>query len=151
MMQSLTINPGDGSLAINELARPVHAGMNREDADSLLGALATGRITDHGNGFVWVNYGPVFFEGENCFFSLCFKNAKLVSVSWGVQLPNAPTEAGWPTELAIDTEVAFVQRALEKQLGRKLNSRGEADFGWGSVWSSFDPKGFIAAHGLRYR
>jgi hypothetical protein len=24
------------------------------------------------------------------------------------------------------------------------------DMSWGQVWSQFDPKGFLASHGLRY-
>ena len=148
MTYSLSIDAADGSIIIGGVAGPVQAGAPREAVTELLAALATGH-RDHRNGFEWFNYGPVEFEGQICHVSLCFHEGRLQQAAWSVTLPGAPMEGDWPTRAAIDAEVAFVRRALKKQLGKSLRS-GEVAFAWGSVWSSFDPKGFIAANGLRY-
>jgi hypothetical protein len=99
---------------------------------------------DMGNGYVWLNLGDLF-SGQPAALALCFKGDRLTEASWSVQLPGAPVEDGWPTREAIDAEVAFVRSALAKEMG--LASERQS---WGSVWSAFDPKGFMASHGLRY-
>ena len=70
-------------------------------------------------------------------------------VAMGVSLPGAPLEDGWPTQAAIDAEVAFMRRILATALGRKLTG-GLARFDWGEAWARFDPKGFMASSGIRY-
>jgi len=66
-----------------------------------------------------------------------------------VSLPGATLEDGWPTQAAIDAEVAFMRRTLGAALGCKL-SGGHAHFNWGEAWARFDPKGFMASSGIRY-
>ncbi|MDV9040737.1 hypothetical protein [Stenotrophomonas sp. RAC2] len=51
---------------------------------------------------------------------------------------------------AIDAEVAFMRRTLGAALGRKL-AGGYTQFDWGEAWARFDPKGFMASSGIRYR
>ena len=70
-------------------------------------------------------------------------------VTIGVDLPGATLEDGWPTQVAIDAEVAFMRRTLATALGRKL-AGGRARFEWGEAWARFDPKGFMANSGIRY-
>ncbi len=66
--------------------------------------------------------------------------------SWSVQLPNAPMDGGWPTREAIDAEVSFVRDVLANEMSLRTGVTP-----WGAVWSCFDPKGFLASNGLRYR
>jgi hypothetical protein len=99
---------------------------------------------DHGNGYAWLHLGGLTFGGPPAFLSLCFHNRRLTEASWAVQLAGATAEGGWPTREAIDDELAFVREAL-KTMGLRTGRTT-----WGEVWSTFDPKGFLAANGLRY-
>jgi hypothetical protein len=54
-------------------------------------------------------------------------------------------EDGWPTRAAIDAEIAFVRDVMAKEMGLKTRQQS-----WGSVWSTFDPKGDLASNCLRY-
>lgn len=107
-----------------------------------------GGSRDHGNGYEWLELRGLSFGGEAAALSLCFHDGRFEEASWSVQLPDAPE--GWPTREAIDAEIAFVRRILASQLDFDP-AREEMRFAWGEVWSSLDPKGFLASNGLRYR
>lgn len=147
---ALLIDPADGSLRIDGCVLTVRPGLDigraREEFVSFYR-----HHTDHRNGFEWLNFGGVSLSGRPASFSLGFHNSVLDDmVLFSVSLPNASMEDGWPTQQAIDDEIAFVRRALAAQLGCTFK-RGVAEFSWGSAWALFDPKGFQASAGLRWR
>ena len=147
MHDALDIDPESGCLRIAGLA-PIGAGAAMSDvANALAQRAACAR--DHGNGYAWLYFKDLSFGGRPCHLGLCFLDGRLVEASWSVTLPDsAPGE--WPTREEIDEEIAFVRAVLGELLGRPV-SNGHWRFGWGEIWSEFDPKGFSAAHGLRYR
>ena len=141
MEVQFTIDPETGSLGVGDVwLQPLQS---RSDVELQVAQLVTG-LRDHGNGFEWLYLGGLTFGGQSASVGLCFHGGRLEQASWGVQLPEASMEGGWPTRDAIDKEVAFV---------RDILARGELirKFGWGEVWSGYDAKSFIASNGLRYR
>ncbi|AYG57823.1 hypothetical protein CCGE525_02610 [Rhizobium jaguaris] len=109
-----------------------------------------GGSRDLKNGYEWLQLRGLAFGKHPAGLSLCFHHGKLISSDWGVSLPGAPMEGGWPTQQAIDQEIAFVRRILTALFQTELTT-GALEFSWGTVWSKFDPKGFLASHGIRYR
>jgi hypothetical protein len=97
----------------------------------------------------WLSLHRLSLGGAPAGISLCFHGQQLDMVTMGVDLPGATLEDGWPTQAAIDAEVAFMRRTLATALGRKL-AGGHARFDWGEAWARFDPKGFMASSGIRY-
>lgn len=79
----------------------------------------------------------------------CFEHGELAELRLGVDLPGAPVRDGWPTQAAIEAEVAFVRAQLQAQLGTLLEA-GHARWPWGEVWSLFDAKGWQATAGVRW-
>jgi hypothetical protein len=128
----------DGALAIEPGARSID--VERRVQDLIL------RSRDHGNGYRWLDLGGLSFGGQPAWLSLGFHDAVLEQVDWSVSLDGAASEGGWPTRGAIDAEIAFVRATLTQQMGLVPGTQP-----WGEVWSDFDPKGFQAANGLRYR
>ncbi|HEX4848911.1 MAG TPA: hypothetical protein VFV30_12270 [Novosphingobium sp.] len=101
---------------------------------------------DHGNGFAWLDLRGLTFGSQPAHLSLCFHGGLLDQASWSVRLADAEMQSGWPTRAAIDAEIAFVHRTLASEMGMAAG-----ELAWGEVWSQFDPKGFLASNGLRYR
>jgi len=146
MAHDLSIDPASGSLRLSGLTAGISPGQTKVDVQPLLVPFARG-ARDHRNGYEWLNFGGLSFGGYPCTLALCFFEGRLVEASWSVSLPDAPMENGWPSRAAIDDEVRFVRKTLTEQLGQ---SPDVAAFSWGRVWSTFDPKGFLAANGIRY-
>ena len=147
MAFELTIEPGTGALRIGDLAR-LTSGQSKADVSVTLDQFARDE-RDHGNGYEWLSFGGLTFGGRAASLSLCFFNDRLHQVAWNAHPPDGAMEGGWPTRAGIDEEVAFVRRILGSQIGFEV-SRSAMTFPWGEVWSEFDPKGFLAANGLRY-
>ena len=118
--------------------------------DVVQGALAKfyRRSINHNNGYEWLSFGGLSFAGRSCGISVCFMQGALSEVHWGVSAPDAK-EKSWPSREDIDEELAFVRSVLSKLLSRSFAS-GSERFSWGLVWSTFDPKGFMASSGVRY-
>lgn len=148
MLPTLTINPVDGSVSISNSPLTLSKGLDRARAFAALRHHYRSN-TDHGNGYEWLSFDGVSFGGAPSGFSICFHDHRLTEIHFGVSLPNLKLEDGWPTRQSIDEEVAFVQSELTSQLGRQFTS-GQVQFSWGTVWSMFDAKGFLASAGLRY-
>lgn len=146
--ERLEIHPADGSLALQPSGRVVGKGLRRQDVQALLAEFFGGSHA-HGNGYAWLSLHGFDLGGKPCWLSLGFHEGLLNMVLIGVGLPGAEEEDGWPTQKAIDNEIAFVRQALGKQLGRHFGN-GDVTFPWGTAWSRFDPKGFVASAGLRY-
>jgi hypothetical protein len=143
----LTIDPASGALQLGGLDVTVEAGAARDRVERRLADLIRGR-RDHGNGYHWLYLGGLSFGGWRCDVGLCFFEDRLAEASWSATPPERPTDAGWPSPEEIDRELAFVREELKRQLGRDAS---EASLAWGEVWSVFDPKGGMAANGLRYK
>lgn len=148
MKPALTINPLDGSIRIVGIALALSKSTAREDAMSALSSQFR-NSNDFGTGYEWLSFHHVTLGGQPCNFTLGFHLGKLEDAQFSVTLPGAKTEEGWPTRQAIDEELTFMRKELSAQLGVKLGKH-DARFPWGSVWSTFDPKGFQASTGLRY-
>jgi hypothetical protein len=140
-----SIDPGDGSMRVGD--RRIGAGHSRRDVERALGAHVMGG-RDFGNGYAWLDLEGLSFGGHPAWLSLCFHHGRLSEASWSVAMPGEPD--GWPSSEAIDAEIAFVRAELARQVGF-TSSDGTMTCKWGEVWSQFDPRGGIAAHGLRYR
>lgn len=143
MEQELFIDCQTGNILIGDLAL-LKPHERRDSVEPVIQGLMESSL-DHNNGYEWLILNGVAFGGQSAGLSLCFYNGQLEEVHWSVNLPDAPSEGGWPTRDAIDDEISFVRRVLAKEMKIRI---GETR--WGKVWSCFDPKGFFAANGLRY-
>lgn len=144
----MNFNPTDGSIQLGTLPRLICPTLSLDEARIAFATLMHGE-RDVGTGYVWLSLHRLSLGGAPAGISLCFHGQQLDMVAMGVDLPGAALEDGWPTQAAIDAEVAFMRRTLGAALGRKL-SGGYARFDWGEAWARFDPKGFMASSGIRY-
>jgi hypothetical protein len=139
----------DGRIRLGELPTVIGPTLSLEQA-RLAFATRVHAERDVGTAYHWLSLHRLTLGGAPASISLCFHGQQLDRVTMGVELPGAPLEDGWPTQAAIDAEVAFMKRTLGTALGRTL-AGGRARFGWGEAWAVFDPKGFMASSGIRYR
>lgn len=146
--EHLDIDPADGALVLQPSGRRWRKGLAKADAEAQMADFFKG-THDHGNGHSWSSFSGFDFGGMPCWLSVGFHDGLLHMVLMGVGLPGAEEEDGWPTQKAIDNEIAFMRRALGKQLGRSFGNAPES-FPWGTAWSRFDPKGFMASAGVSY-
>lgn len=146
--EALVIDPADGAMVLQPSGRCWRKGLAKADAEAQMAEFFKG-THDHGNGYSWSSFSGFDFGGMPCSLSVGFHEGRLNMVLLGVDLPGADQEEGWPTQKAIDNEVAFVRRVLHKQLGRNFGNHA-VSFPWGEAWSRFDPKGFMASAGVSY-
>jgi len=144
----MTLDATDGSIQLGTLPSLICPTLSLDEARIAFATLMHGEH-DVGTGYVWLSLHRLSLGGAPAGISLCFHGQQLDMVTMGVSLPGATLEDGWPTQVAIDAEVAFMRRTLGAALGRKL-SGGHARFDWGEAWARFDPKGFMASSGIRY-
>jgi hypothetical protein len=147
-LPALSISPDDGSARIAGCALVIAKGLARDVASEQLSRFYRSKI-DHRNGYEWLYFHGVSFGAQPCGFGLCFHRGRLIEVHFGVSLPDAKLEEGWPTREASDQEIAFVRAELARQLARTFRT-GLEHFSWGLVWSQYDEKGGQASAGLRY-
>jgi hypothetical protein len=145
MKLAFSFDASDGSMLVGD--RRLGAGQSRRAVERLMAPQVKGR-RDFGNGYAWLDLEGLSFGGQPAWLSLCFHRGRLSAANWSVGLPGAPE--GWPTREAIDEEIAFVRSVLAQKIGFASRD-GSMTFPWGEVWSLFDPKGDLAASGLRYR
>jgi hypothetical protein len=145
---AFSIGPDDGSVRIGGCSLVLAKGLAREVAAEQLSRFYRSKI-DHRNGYEWLFFQGASFGAQPCGFALCFHLGHLTEIHFGVSLPDAKLEGGWPTREAIDREIAFVRRELASQCARTFQS-GLEHFSWGIVWSQYDEKGGQATAGLRY-
>jgi len=147
MTIAISIDPADGALGIGD-GISLTAFQRRQSVAPLVEAWQFGE-RDFGNGYSWLDLDGFTFGGLSANLSLCFAFGRLEQASWGVRLPGQESGGGWPSAEAIEEEIAFVRAELAEQLG--VASIGDQmAFDWGVVWSQYDPKGGLPAHGLRY-
>ena len=115
--------------------------------DSLEGLLQ--RERDVGHGYIQLSVANVAFGGRPAGLSMYFHQGKLEMVTLGVSLPDDELLEDWPTEESSMRQVMFLRKELERQLLVTFE-QGVARFSWGSAWSRFDPKGFMATAGVTY-
>ncbi len=145
----MLLNATDGSIQLGNLPALIGSTLLLDEARAAFAPLVRGE-RDVGTGYVWLSLHQLSLGGAPAGISLCFFGQQLSMVTMGVDLPGATLEDGWPTQAAIDAEVAFMRRTLGAALGRKL-AGGHARFDWGEAWARFDPRGFMASSGIRYR
>lgn len=148
MTAELTIDPASGAICIGDRLRLV--ALQEKSNIEALASQWLGGLRDLQNGYEWLQLRGLTFGKQPAGLSLCLYERKLVSAHWGVSLPGATIEEGWPTQQAINQEIKFVRRILVAMFQTELTDGGLV-FPWGTVWSRFDPKGFCASHGLSYR
>jgi hypothetical protein len=147
MTVPISIDPADGALAIGDGVM-LTAFQRQQRVAPLVAPWQLGE-RDFGNGYAWLDLNGFTFGGLPANLSLCFAFGRLEQASWGVRLPGQESGGGWPSAEEIDEEIAFVRAELARQLG--VASIGEQlGFDWGTVWSLYDRKGGLPAHGLRY-
>lgn len=146
MGTQLTIDPQTGSLGVGGVR--LQPRQSKAEVEPQVAPLLKGS-RDHRNGYEWLYLGGLTFGGQPASVSLCFRDGRLEEAHWNVQLPDAPTEGGWPTREGIDEEIAFVRGILAED-GLNIGDHPNK-FSWGEAWSDFDEKGFLASNGLRYR
>ena len=149
MSPALTIDCADGAVTIDGCSFVLTKAASRADVTKHFAEFYRSQRGDP-DSYEWLTFEGVSFGGQPCGFSLCFHEGHLTEMNFAVALPDETSEGGWPTREAIDQEIAFVRKELEKQLSRSFK-RGEVRFAWGVVWSQFDQKGFQASAGLRYK
>lgn len=144
----MLLNAADGSIQLGNLPALIGPTLLLDEARAAFAPLVRGE-RDVGTGYRWLSLHQLSLGGAPAGISLCFHGQQLDMVKISVDLPGATLEDGWPTQVAIDAEVAFMRRTLATALGRKL-AGGRARFEWGEAWARFDPKGFMASSGIRY-
>ncbi|TIK69216.1 hypothetical protein E4416_04540 [Stenotrophomonas maltophilia] len=144
----MNFNPTDGSIQLGTLPNLICPSLSLQEARIVFATLTHGE-RDVGTGYVWLSLHRLSLGGAPAGISLCFHGQYLDMVTMSVDLPGATLDDGWPSQAAINAEVAFMRRTLGAALGRTL-SGGHARFGWGEAWARFDPKGFMASSGIRY-
>lgn len=144
----MLLNATDGRIQLGNLPALIGPTLSLDEARVAFAPLVRGE-RDVGTGYHWLSLHRLSLGGAPAGISLCFHGQRLDMVTMSVDLPGATLEDGWPTQAAIDAEVAFMRRTLGAALGRTL-SGGHARFGWGEAWARFDPKGFMASSGIRY-
>lgn len=149
MPPAVTFRSEDGAVLIDGCPLEIVAGLSKQSVQLALSPDFRSHL-DHKNGYEWLYFDGFLLGGEICSLSFCFFRERLQQVHWGVALPNEEVRGGWPTQQAIDNELAFLRRVLTDAFGRRFE-RGEERFPWGVVWASIDPKGFQASSGLRYQ
>lgn len=149
MLTGFKLSLDDGAISVDGIAQKLTAGLSRQAAVAALGSFYTGNV-EHKNAIEWVYLQGLSFDGAASGMSLCFERGGLVEVNWSVSLDEAELDGGWPTQEAIDQEIAFVRAALARMSPRGSFS-GRERFGWGEVWSEFDEPAFNASSGLRYK
>lgn len=149
MPSTVTFRPQDGAVLIDGCPLAIVAGVSRDEVWQALLAHCRGR-QDHQNGYEWLRCSDFGLGGAPCSMGFCFLHGRLREVHWGVSLPDEELENGWPTRSSIDREIAFVRSVLSVVFERSFTT-GEETFSWGTVWASFDAKGFQASSGVRYR
>lgn len=147
MIQEIVIDAATGALRIGTLAT-LGAGAAMAEAAAALAPFALGE-RDFGNGYTWLAFRGLSFGGRPCALSLCFLHSRFAEASWGVEMADGAADGSWPTREECDLEIAFVRAILREQTGRAF-AKGSERFAWGELWSSYDPKGGGAGHGLRY-
>ncbi|NLR98694.1 hypothetical protein HGP17_17890 [Rhizobium sp. P38BS-XIX] len=148
MTAELTIDPSDGAICIGGQLRLV-ASQEKTGIETLASEWLGGSRDLH-NSYEWLQLRGLTFGKQPAGASLCLHEHRLISAHWGVSLPGAAMEEGWPTQQAINQEIKFVRRVLTAMFRMELTD-GAFSFPWGTVWSRFDPKGFSASHGVSYR
>ncbi|PZS75453.1 hypothetical protein [Stenotrophomonas maltophilia] len=144
----MLLDATDGSIRLGNLPTLIGPALSRDEARVAFSTLVR-EERDVGTGYHWLSLRRLSLGGAPADISLCFHGQQLDMVTMGVSLPGATLEDGWPTQAAIDAEVAFMKRTLSAALGRKL-AGGRTRFDWGEAWARFDPKGFMASSGIRY-
>ena len=148
MLPMFSFSPVDGSVQIEGCPTIINKGLSKDLAASSFSKFYRTSI-DHRNGYEWLAFQGVSFGGHPCSFSLGFYMGQLEQIHFGVALPDANIERGWPTRETIDAEITFVRKILANTFARSFSS-GQELFGWGGVWSVFDAKGIQASSGVRY-
>jgi hypothetical protein len=149
MLTAFTLSLDDGSIQIEGCALKLAAGVGRVAAVNALGRYYSGN-REQNDGSEWVYLQGLSFDGAASGMSLYFEQGALLEMNWSVILPDAELDGGWPSQEAIDEEIAFVRKALGR-LKRAGSFSGREKFGWGEVWSEFDAAAFSASSGLRYK
>lgn len=147
MEPELVIDRQTGALLLGE-ANSICANRIKPEVEAQTSRFAQ-TWRDLKNGYEWLNPQGLRFGSLPCALGICFRDQKISEARWSVSLPEAEMEGGWPTRKAIDQEIQFVRKILKQQLGKNFGS-GVESFSWGSTWSQFDQKGFLASNGLRY-
>jgi len=145
----MLLNAADGSIQLGNLPALIGPTLLLDEARAAFAPLVRGE-RDVGTGYRWLSLHRLSLGGVPAGISLCFFGQQLDMVTIGVDLPGATLEDGWPNQAAMDAEVPSMRRTLGAALGRKL-AGGHARFDWGEAWARFDPKGFMASSGIRYR
>lgn len=149
MSAELTLSFDDGSFAIAGCPLSIGVGLEHRAAMDALGKFYNGGV-DHRNGYQWIYLDGLSFGGVPAGMSLCFLRERLSEVHWSANLPDAELDEGWPTQAAIEGEVAFVRMTLAR-MSAKPEFTGRSIHAWGEVWSGVDAKAGIASSGVRYK
>lgn len=107
----MKVNPTDGSIQLGTLPSLICPTLSLDEARIAFVTLMHGEH-DVGTGYYWLSLHRLSLGGAPAGISLCFHGQRLDMVTMSVDLPGATLEDGWPTQAAIDAEVAFMRRTL---------------------------------------
>lgn len=105
-----------------------------------------GPVNDMRTGWFWRNLSPLTFEGHPVGMMLGYHDSRLEMLYWSL----ISGSDGWPSYEECMAEEKVLRSALEAQLGVPFRSPGEAQFAWGNVYCSYDPKGGFTSAGINY-
>lgn len=143
----VTISSKNGTVQIEDFVLTLTKGTSLESVKRELSALIYAE-DDMKTGYLWLRLKSLSFGSQPASLSLCFLHGKLDMMTMGVSLPDDEVDQNWPTEATSQRQVEFMRKELEHQLSCKLDKQ---NFPWGSVWSHFDEKGFMASAGIHYK
>lgn len=95
------------------------------------------------------NFAGLSFEGRPASAQLTFDAGRLMTVTWGVLMPDGPASIDAVTDADTQAEIAFVRVGLFRQIGYPQGA-DEMRFPWGVVYCCVDPKTKLSASGLRW-
>ena len=124
----MLLNATDGSIQLGNLPALIGPTLLLDEARAAFAPLVRGE-RDVGTGYRWLSLHRLSSGGVPAGISLCFHGQQLDMVTIGVDLPGATLEDGWPTQAAIDAEVAFMRRTLGAALGRNWPAATPASTG----------------------
>jgi hypothetical protein len=153
--RAVTFHAADGTIGIAGLATVIGPGLRTDSLPAELAALV-GRRLDHGNGWIWHYLEGLALVGQRCTLGLGSFHGHVVHVDWSLTIAGEDYSGGWPSQAAIDREIALGIEFLAGVFGpgpHRDPGGGPGyrkDLAWGSAWCGWDAKGGACSTGLRY-
>jgi hypothetical protein len=158
VLKSVRFDIDGGAVFLGDSTTPVEPGMLLSRFPAELGSLSDDAKASTANVAMVTLDGQFLLADSLCRIMLVFKSGRV----WSVQFRIDRQRSGdWPTQEEIDSEITTFSRIFADEFGPgdpgshsdpPFKPSGYVkEFPWGSVETSFDPRGFQAYCGLVYK